>query len=402
MRSVPPTVRCISPVSYAASERRWRTDHGRLIGHEEAFVQTRSVTAWLTRLVLLLAMAVGVVACSGNETVGSTGTSTAASGAPAAAPATRASAGCQGLAVAAGRTTQNFNAAGRFGFFTQEVPASYTGKAPVPLIVDLHGYAEPADLQARLSGLGSLGATQGFVTVTPQLNGPVPNWVPDVDGQDVAYIGALLDRLEQTLCLDQRRVYVTGYSNGAMLVSALMCTDADRFAAAAPVAGLREIAGCWPSRPVPLVTFHGTQDSYVPYDGSPSRSAAQLPAPDGSHRTLADVKNENVPGAAITRSVLNGGSAVPDILASWAARERCRAGAPAQSRIGPDVTLLRYDCPAGSAVELYRVAGGGHAWPGSPGSAALAAAVGRTTFTINADALMWAFFRAHPLPASVG
>ena len=154
--------------------------------------------------------------------------------------------------------------------------------------------------------------------------------------------------------------------------------------------------------PVPVVTFHGTQDSYVPYDGSPSRSAAQLPAPDGSHRTLANVKNENVPGAAITRSVLNGGSAVPDTLASWAARERCRAGAPAQSRIGPDVTLLRYDCPAGSAVELYRVAGGGHAWPGSPGSAALAAAVGRTTFTINADSLMWAFFRAHPLPASVG
>ncbi|HSP36757.1 MAG TPA: prolyl oligopeptidase family serine peptidase [Frankiaceae bacterium] len=346
------------------------------------------------RSAFLLAAVLAFAACSGG---GGAQPKTSTTPVP---PGAKASAGCAGPTAPMGRTTTRFAANGRSGSYIQELPPPYTGKTAVPLVFDLHGYAESAGLQASLSGLGTLGATQGFVTLTPQLDGPVPNWVPDVDGPDVAYIGALLDHLEQSLCLDQRRIYVTGYSNGAMLASALMCADADRFAAAAPVAGLRDLTGCRPSRPVPLVTFHGTMDSFVPYDGSPSRSAARLPTPDGSGRTLGGLRNQDIPGAATTRSVLNGGSAMPDILASWATRERCRDGAPAESTIGSDVTHLRYDCPAGSAVELYRVTTGGHAWPGSPGSAALAAAVGRTTFTINADAVMWDFFRAHPLPAA--
>lgn len=236
------------------------------------------------------------------------------------------------------------------------------------------------------------------MTVTPQLTGPVPNWVPDLGGADVAWMGALLDSLEHSLCLDQRRVYVTGYSNGAILTSSLVCAYADRIAAAAPVAGLRDIPGCSPSRPVPIVAFHGTADTFVPFDGSPSRSAAGLPAPDGSGRTLGELRDANLPGAAITRSVIEGGSAMPQILAAWARREGCADTGPATSSIGADVTLLRYSCPPSTALELYRVDGGGHAWPGSRGSAAIAAAVGRNTFTIDADSIMWNFFREHPLP----
>jgi polyhydroxybutyrate depolymerase len=361
---------------------------------------TRRARLWL----VLLAAALTVAGCSGSSkpssspASGALGSSSAASGS-ATAGAPRPSSGCSGTATAPGRTTVKFDAAGRSGSYVREVPPAYTGRTPMPLVVDLHGYAESADLQAQLSGLGSLGATRGFITVTPQLTGPVPNWVPDLGSQDVAYAGALFDELGRSLCLDQRRIYVTGYSNGAMLTSALMCAYSDRIAAAAPVAGLREIPGCRPSRPVPLVAFHGTQDSFVPYDGSPSRSAAMLPAPDGSGRKLGDLGDEKVPGADITRSVLTGGAAMPDILAGWATRENCSSGPPATSAIGSDVTVLRYSCPAGSAVELYRIAGGGHAWPGSSGSAALGRVVGRTTFTVNADEVMWDFLQAHPLPA---
>jgi len=52
-----------------------------------------------------------------------------------------------------------------------------------------------------------------------------------------------------------------------------------------------------------------------------------------------------------------------------------------------------------SPVELYVAAGGGHAWPGSRGSKPIAAVVGRTTFSISADAVMWRFFVAQPLTA---
>jgi polyhydroxybutyrate depolymerase len=43
------------------------------------------------------------------------------------------------------------------------------------------------------------------------------------------------------------------------------------------------------------------------------------------------------------------------------------------------------------------VTGGGHAWPGSPVSKAIAPVVGYTTMAISADQIMWAFFVAHPL-----
>ena len=50
-------------------------------------------------------------------------------------------------------------------------------------------------------------------------------------------------------------------------------------------------------------------------------------------------------------------------------------------------------------VELYRVTGGGHSWPGSAfsASAVMEKVVGKTTLTINADALIWQFFRQHSL-----
>jgi polyhydroxybutyrate depolymerase len=61
------------------------------------------------------------------------------------------------------------------------------------------------------------------------------------------------------------------------------------------------------------------------------------------------------------------------------------------------VTLIAYSCPHDNTVELYRVTGGGHAWPGSAITQSLAKVVGFTTMAISADQIMWDFFAAHPL-----
>ena len=45
--------------------------------------------------------------------------------------------------------------------------------------------------------------------------------------------------------------------------------------------------------------------------------------------------------------------------------------------------------------------GGGHSWPGSEFSKAVAAVVGPTTMSISANELMWKFFQAHPLPGEL-
>jgi polyhydroxybutyrate depolymerase len=171
------------------------------------------------------------------------------------------------------------------------------------------------------------------------------------------------------------------------MTSAVACAMADRVAAVAPVAGIREIQGCRPSRPVPVVAFHGTADQFVTYDGGLGSGAANLPAPDGSGRKLGETEGfKDAPK----------GKSIPQITAGWAKRNGC-TGIPSQSKPAVDTTLFTYHCPANADVELYRITDGGHAWPGSPLSAAVSGIVGRTTMLISANEIIWKFFEEHPL-----
>lgn len=283
---------------------------------------------------------------------------------------------------------------GQERWYLRRLPPAHDASSPVPVVLDLHGYSEGAEVHVVMSDLGTFGDTAGFVTITPQGQGPVPRWDVDLDGADVAFVGDLLDEVEATLCVDTNRVYVTGLSNGAFLTSAVACRYAARVAAVAPVAGVRDIDGCDPDRPVPVVAFHGTDDEFVTFDGSLGEAVADLPAPDGSGRTLGDLQEEGDPG--LDADAGPPPPTVPEIVAAWADRNGCQ-GDPASEPVADDVTVERYDCPAGASTELVRIEGGGHSWPGSELSAAVADIVGHTTMSISANEVMWAFFQGHPL-----
>lgn len=64
-------------------------------------------------------------------------------------------------------------------------------------------------------------------------------------------------------------------------------------------------------------------------------------------------------------------------------------------------TLTEYgSCPGNGTVELYAVSGEGHEWPDGPAMpGAITKPLGPQTDAINANATMWAFFQAHPMPA---
>jgi polyhydroxybutyrate depolymerase len=295
--------------------------------------------------------------------------------------------GAGGRGVVAGQQKVTIESQGSSRWYLRHVPPAYDGRHPVPLVVDLHGYSEGAQIHAAISGLGQFGDSHGFVTVTPQGSGRVPLWSTSPTSADMAFIGALLDQVETSLCVDTHRVYVTGLSNGAMMTSAVACRYSARVAAIATVAGITEISPCPLTRPVPVVAFHGTADPYLSYTGGLGPKALQLPAPDGSGKTLAQ---EGVKAGAI------GGASVPEVTAHWAALDHCGT-TPATRSIAADVTLLSFPCPKGVAVELYRVQGGGHTWPGSQVMAGLSGITGTTTMSISADAVMWSFFQAHPL-----
>lgn len=75
----------------------------------------------------------------------------------------------------------------------------------------------------------------------------------------------MLDDLAKAMHLDQRRVYATGISNGAIVTYYIASYLSDRIAAIAPVAGPMMTDSCDPARPVPVMHFHGTGDKLAPF-----------------------------------------------------------------------------------------------------------------------------------------
>jgi polyhydroxybutyrate depolymerase len=152
---------------------------------------------------------------------------------------------------------------------------------------------------------------------------------------------------------------------------ALSCTLSDRIAGVGMVAAAQTLPWTWckDSRPVPMIVFHGTADPEIPYNGG---SSWLSPRPFPS---------------------------TPKWTANWAIRNRCRPDA-VDSTLTPDVTRRAYEkCADDAEVVLYTVHGGGHTWPG--GMQLPEWFVGRTTHTINATKLMWAFFSEHPLRTGI-
>merc|ERR1719499_1811043 len=76
-----------------------------------------------------------------------------------------------------------------------------------------------------------------------------------------------LDVMEATYCIDRRRIYVTGFSNGGMMTQRLGCELNHRLAAVAPQHGQSALGfNCEPKydEPMPIINIWGTNDEIAP------------------------------------------------------------------------------------------------------------------------------------------
>lgn len=249
--------------------------------------------------------------------------------------------------------------------FTVHVPPGYD-RTPTPLVFDLHGYSESAEQQAELTSLQAKADAENFIVVHPDGLGLLKGWNAgsccNGEDDDVHWVETLIDTLSSELCIDDKRVYAAGLSNGGAMSARLACELSDRIAAIAPVAGtpVIDMSGCAPSRPVSVLAFHGTGDTIIPYNGN----------------------------------ALFGVPSVDATMNRWAAIDGC-TGSPTVTFDQGDVTCLtRTACAQGSEVTLCRVDGGGHTWPGGQARPLY----GYTTDDIIATDRIWAFFAAHPMP----
>ena len=308
------------------------------------------------------------------------------------------SAGCgteTAVSLEVGEARVDTTAGGVDRWYLRQVPSAHDGDVPVPVVMDLHGYSEGAQVHRAMTGLADVGEAEGFLTVTPHGDGPVARWLSTSGSADSEFLGQVLDELEAQACVDTNRIYVTGLSNGAFMTSVMLCDHADRIAAGAPVAGIQVIDGCDPARPVPIATFHGTEDPFVSFEGGFGPGVATLPTPDGQGTIgdAAEIEGTDPEASGVEGS---GGLTVPEVTAVWAERDGCGPD-PTETQLTEDVVVVSWPCPLGQEVVLYRVDGGGHTWPGSTFLESAVDLVGTTTFTIDANELIWAFFQDHPL-----
>lgn len=296
--------------------------------------------------------------------------------APGAGAVTKASAGC-GRPAAPGISTQHVTVRGVQRDYLLSIPADYDAAKPAPLLFDFHGFTSSMQEQAGYTRLDQQGGERGYVVITPNGTGDLlRRWslVPSaVANPDVAFVQAMLRTTNHALCIDPRRVFSTGISNGAMFSTLLVCALPGRLAAIAPVAGINATTVCVAGTPrVSVLAFHGTADPIVPYQGGEYFSGGPLSRVIG----LAPAKP------------------VDAAIAAWAAFDGCGTP-PRQSFVAEDVQHVVWPrCPATGTVQLYRVVGGGHTWPGAV--AVRAAQLGPTTASIDATTLILDFFDAHP------
>ncbi|MFN3615629.1 MAG: alpha/beta hydrolase family esterase [Rubrimonas sp.] len=98
---------------------------------------------------------------------------------------------------------------------------------------------------------------------------PRPN---SANADDVGFLAALVDYARRDLGADDRRIYLTGASNGGMMTFRMLIERPDLFAAAASfIANLPEGRLPDPPQPTPLLMMNGTNDPFVPWDGGALR-----------------------------------------------------------------------------------------------------------------------------------
>ncbi|WP_438803101.1 extracellular catalytic domain type 1 short-chain-length polyhydroxyalkanoate depolymerase [Frankia tisae] len=262
---------------------------------------------------------------------------------------------------------------------TSAMPAT---RGALPVVLVLHGGGGSARQAEQQTGMSAVADREGFLAVYPDGTGrrqtALLTWnagtccgyAHDNGVDDVGFVAALLDQLSRDYPVDPARIYATGMSNGAMMSYRLGCELAGRIAAIAPVSGAMNTTACAPSRPLPVIAFHGTADDKVRYDGGES-SIGLRQGDERADRSVAEA------------------------MAFWTGRDGCPA-TPARSRQGAVVHGVYGPCALGGAVELYSITGAGHAWPGGARPREQADPPPPAP---DASAVMWDFFTHHTLAA---
>jgi polyhydroxybutyrate depolymerase len=357
---------------------------------------------------LIVGLACMLTACSSSSSSSNEGTTgptvTTTTVAPTPVPTTVAfTKATKPLAPSSTTYVFSFRAGGRTRSYRLHVPPAATAGKPLPLVLNLAGATQNGLLQEGQSGMDASSDRDGYLVAYPDgtriskvltpdpvakdaqygfnagycCGDPSTNHVDDVD-----FLLATISNIASRTPVDLRRVYMTGMSNGGMMAYAMAAQASTYIAAIASVSGQVELPAIAPTRPVPTMEFHSVDDPIALFNG---------------------VKNAD---PKLVFSVMDG-------IRQWVRADGCdptpRTGKKmvgAGASAGLTATLVTYTrCREGASVNLWRLTGSGHVWPGAPFNTGpkdtwILDGVGRGTQLIDANELMWKFFAQHTLPVA--
>jgi polyhydroxybutyrate depolymerase len=219
---------------------------------------------------------------------------------------------------------------------------------PLPVVVVLHGLGGTAEEMATMAGWPVAARDLGFLAVFPEgvseswnaggCCGRAMEWGVD----DVGMLDALLTQLVQEHGADPERVYLTGYSNGAMMSHLYACRRPERVLGMASVAGTN-FSDCRPGETVDVMQVSGSEDPVIPVLGGES--------------SLENVGR--VPS-------------VEQTMLDWATAAGCAE--PQGFRLDGILSFQGKDCSTGTRVRYDVIEGLGHEYPtaqASPGYVAV-------------------------------
>jgi len=234
------------------------------------------------------------------------------------------------------------------------IPKSYKGTSSVPLMMVIHGAHNTPGLAESWSQMDAVSEQNGFIIVYPaaldcwKVGTVVLPGCTTAD-DDVGFLNNVVTEVESHACIDQKRVYVTGISNGSLMSQYMGCHFANTFAAVGGVAGG---AGCSaPARPLPIFYVLGTADMTVGWD--------------------------------------NGANAL-----AWAKRDNCNTTPVIVYNQGSTLCTVYQGCDQGVEVEFCAVTGMPHCWPDN----CYLDPTNKMFQAFKASPPMWQFFSQYSLP----
>ena len=261
---------------------------------------------------------------------------------------------------------------------------------PAPIVIVLHGYRSEGQqvhgedkLDNQLfAELDKLAEIENFITIYPTtVRGRWNLFSSDEDKfltdsgkpiDDVGYINELITLLIDQKIADPSRIYLTGFSDGAILSYRLLCEHDQPFAAAAPLMGSMHQDhhdDCTPEYLPAVLVIAGTLDRILPYDGWIYKSGREV--------------------------------SIPETIEVWRRLHGCQGQTGelieniSTNDLSQAVHRIWTDCNQENAVQLLRIEGGGHQVPSKkPSSERWIEKFGYRNQDFEAANEIWSFFKA--------